>query len=51
MFFRAYLGWALESMSQISQYLFITILCAKISCVAWDLVRDFNKVYLDDERW
>ncbi len=33
--FRDYLGWALKSMSQISQYLFIAILCAKMLCVNW----------------
>ncbi len=40
MFFRAYLDWSLKSMSQILQYIFNAIVCAKISCVTWAL--DFN---------
>jgi len=36
-FIIAYLGWGLKSMSQISQYLFIAILCEKILCVNWAL--------------
>jgi len=37
-FLRAYLGWSLEicclKLSNV-QYLFITMLCAKMSCVTW----------------
>jgi len=42
---RAYLGWALKSLTQISQYLFISIMCAKISCVTWALVSGSQRGY------
>jgi len=40
MFSRAYLGWALKSMSKILQY--IAILCAKILYVTWALRLKMN---------
>jgi len=46
-FIITYLCWALKSMSEILQYLFIAILCAKMSRVTWALncASFFNKKY------
>ncbi len=38
-FLRAYLGLALKYLSQISQYLIIAILCAKMSRMTWALMK------------
>jgi hypothetical protein len=53
-FLIAYLGWALKSMSQISQYLFIAILCEKcleikLEIPAFEIKFAFKKTSFDED--